>query len=70
MDSWPALMEVAIGWRAENGASLLEATLSVEDEEKRVLFSSLEFVEAGKGRDFDIDGRTIVFIVTGKALVR
>jgi len=42
----------------------------VEDEEKRVLFSSLEFVEAGKGRYFDIDGRTIVFIVTGKALVR
>ena len=41
MDSWPVLMEVAIGWRAENGAFLLQVTLSVEDEEKRVLFSSL-----------------------------
>ena len=68
MDSWPELMEAAMGWGTENGAAVLEARLAVEDEEKRASFSSLGFVETGKGRDFDSDGRMIESVLAEKAL--
>ncbi len=55
-DVWLALIESAIGWGADRGATGFFATLSVEDEDKRALFEASGFHESGPADDFFLDG--------------
>ena len=52
---WEALARAAIQWGESHGSSALRARVSVEDEQKRALFESLGFREAGPGADFELD---------------
>ena len=65
MDVWPELIEAAptAGWASQNGASVIETRLSVEDREKRGKISSLGFVHSREGEGFDIDGRIVPSVV-------
>ena len=60
MDTWGDLVGAAISWAEAAGARAVSAVVSVEDEEKRELFESLGFVQVGRGRPFDLDGREVV----------
>ncbi len=57
--AWEDLLQAAVRWGVEQGASLCRARLSVEDEEKRSCFESLGFHTAGTGEGFDLDGRQV-----------
>ena len=59
MDTWEALFRATIDWGVAQEASTISALLSIEDEEKRALFESLGFREAGPGDEFKLDDRTV-----------
>ena len=67
MDCWKALLQTALEWGNGNGASGSWAEVSVEDEEKRSLFESTGFREAGPGEGFELDGRRVHSARMGKA---
>ena len=54
-----ALIQAAIRWSAENGAANVYADVSVEDEEKRLMFESAGLTDAGTGDPFDLSGRQV-----------
>ena len=58
-DSWNALVERAADWGANRRASLIWATVSVEDEEKLGLYESIGFKNVGAGESFDLGGRAV-----------
>ena len=58
-DDWNELIEAAMGWGEERGASGFSATVSVDDFDKLALFKALRFVEAGAGEEFLLDGMQI-----------
>ncbi len=58
-DHWETLARAAIRWGESRGSSALRARVSVEDEEKRGLFETLGFREAGPGEDFELDTWTV-----------
>ena len=60
--AWKDLIEAAMSWGASRGVPLCSATLSVEDENKRALFESLGFREAGTGEEFNLDGRRVASV--------
>ena len=59
---WSDLIEAAIRWGADRGASLMRAAVSVEDEEKQALFASLGFRQTGRDDGFSIGGRQVAAI--------
>ena len=56
---WQPLLQAAIDWAVINDASVVHAAISVEDDEKRALFETLNFKSAGAGEPFDLDGRQV-----------
>ena len=62
IDSWTGLIQAAMDWGAANGGTKYNCVLSVEDEEKRALFESLGFNEAGADAEFDLDGRKVASV--------
>ncbi len=56
------LIQAAMSWGVSRGVPLCSATLSVEDENKRALFESLGFREAGTGEEFNLDGRRVASV--------
>ena len=59
MEIWPQLIEAAITWGRGGGASVTQAVVGVEDEERRALFDGLGFAGVGPGDPFDIGGREV-----------
>ena len=57
--SWRDLVQEAISWGLARGATECEATISVEDEQKRSLFESLGFRQVAVGDAFNLDGRRV-----------
>ena len=57
MVCWEELMAAAMRWGAANGAARLQATVSVEDEEKQSLLEGLGFHKSGGGEEFEVGGR-------------
>ena len=56
---WEALARAAMQWGESHGSSALRARVSVEDEQKRALFESLDFREAGPAADLEFDTWTV-----------
>ena len=56
---WNELIQGAIDWGNDRGASSFNAEVSVEDEEKQALFESAGFRSAGPGEPFVLDGRKV-----------
>ena len=59
MSVWRELVQAATDWGTGRGASSFEATVSIEDEEKRGLFESIGFQAADRGEPFKIGGRQV-----------
>ena len=59
LESWKALIRAASDWGAGRNASPIWATVSVEGDEKRSLFESVGFRNAGRGEPFDLGGRQV-----------
>lgn len=57
LDAWSDLIQAAMDWGADRGATEWCGTLSVEDEDKRSLFESLGFEVAGEGEAFTLGER-------------
>ena len=57
--AWNELVEATTGWGASRGVSSFEATVSVEDEEKRAMFESIGFVSAGTSEPFELGDREV-----------
>ena len=57
--TWGDLMQAAMDWGADRGATEWCGTLSVEDEDKRSLFESLGFEAAGEGEAFTLGERQV-----------
>ena len=62
IDSWEELMAAAISWGTSNGAARLQATVSVEDEEKQTLLEGLGFRKSGVGEEFEVGGRAVASV--------
>ena len=56
------LISTAMKWGAENGASKVLATVSIEDEDKQTFMESLGFRKDKAGDDFEVDGRAVASI--------
>ncbi len=52
-------MQAACQWGIDQGASKVQAVVSVEDEEKQALFEALGLRPDGAGADFDVEGRVV-----------
>ncbi len=57
--AWNELMQAACQWGIDQGASKVQAVVSVEDEEKQALFEALGLRPDGAGADFDVEGRVV-----------
>ena len=56
---WQDLIQAVVDWNVGIKASHIYADVSVEDEEKRALFESLEFSHATEEDSFDLGGRQV-----------
>lgn len=59
LEAWGDLIQAAMNWGADHGATEWCGTLSVEDEDKRSLFESLGFEVAGEGEAFMLGERQV-----------
>ena len=59
LETWGDLIQVAMDWGADRGATEWRGTLSVEDEDKQTLFKSLGFELAGEGEAFTLGERQV-----------
>ena len=59
LDTWQDLMQAAMDWGADRGATEWCGTLSVEDEDKRSLFESMGFEAVGEGEAFTVGERQV-----------
>jgi GNAT superfamily N-acetyltransferase len=57
--AWRDLIEAALEWARDAGASEALVVTSVEDESKRIQFEANGFRNDGAGDDIDIDGRRL-----------
>jgi GNAT superfamily N-acetyltransferase len=57
--TWQDLVQAAVRWGAENGAAFVYADVSVEDEDKRLMFESIGFKDSGGGNSFNLGGRQV-----------
>ena len=59
LDTWGDLIQAAMDWGANRGATEWCGTLSAEDEDKRSLFESLGFEATGEGEAFMLEERQV-----------
>ena len=59
LGTWEDLIQAAMDWGADRGATEWRGTLSVEDEDKQALFKSLGFEPAGEGEAFALGERQV-----------
>jgi GNAT superfamily N-acetyltransferase len=59
LDAWEDLIQSAMDWGADRGATEWRGTLSVEDEDKQSLFKSLGFNASGEGEAFTLGERQV-----------
>lgn len=59
LDAWSDLIQAAMDWGADRGATEWCGTLSVEDEDKQRLFKSLGFEAARAGETFTLGERRV-----------
>ena len=59
LESWRGLVDAAADWGHARGASSIQATVSIEDEEKQSLFESIGFTATDPRDPFDLDGRQV-----------
>ncbi len=59
LDAWQDLIQAAMNWGADCGATEWCGMLSVEDEDKRSLFESLGFEATGEGEAFTLGERQV-----------
>ena len=59
LDVWGDLIQAAMDWGADRGATEWCGTLSAEDEDKRSLFESLGFEATGEGGAFTLGERQV-----------
>ena len=59
LDAWEDLIQAAMDWGADRGATGWCGTLSVEDEDRRSLFESMGFEVAGEGEAFTLGERQV-----------
>ena len=59
VDTWQDLMQAAMDWGADRGATEWCGTLSAEDEDKRSLFEALGFEATGEGEAFTLGERQV-----------
>ena len=57
--AWQALIQAAVRWGAESGATHVYADVSVEDEDKRLMFESAGLTDTGTGEPFDLSDRQV-----------
>ena len=67
-DSWNELIQAAMAWGRERGASGFSASVSVDDFGKLGLFRGLGFKDAGAGEDVLLDGIQIRNYEDGKTV--
>ena len=60
--TWTELIQTAIDWGVDRGASSIRADASVEDEEKQSLFEAVGFRNARRRKPFDLGGRQVAAI--------
>ena len=68
LDAWGDLMQVAMDWGADRGATEWCGTLSVEDEDKRSLFEALGFDMAGAGEAFGLGERHVPSVLLKRSV--
>ncbi len=68
LDAWQDLMQAAMDWGADRGATEWCGTLSVEDEDKWSLFGSLGFEVAGAGEAFTLGERQAPSVLLKRAV--
>ncbi len=68
LDAWADLMQAAMGWGANRGATEWQATVSVEDKDKQSLFESLGFSAAGSGEAFTLQERQVPSVQLERAV--
>ena len=59
LSTWQALIQAAVDWSVGRNASQIHATVSIEDDEKRMLFESLRFENGSAGEPFDLGERQV-----------
>ena len=59
LDAWEDLIQAAMDWGANRGATEWCGTLSAEDEDKQSLFEALGFKAAGEGEAFTLGERQV-----------
>ena len=68
LDTWQDLMQAAMDWGADRGATEWCGTLSVEDEDKRSLFGSLGFEATGEGEAFTLGERQVSSVLLKRSV--
>ena len=68
LDTWQDLMQAAMDWGADRGATEWCGTLSVEDEDKRSLFGSLGFETTGEGEAFTLGERQVSSVLLKRSV--
>jgi GNAT superfamily N-acetyltransferase len=66
IENWNQLIDLALEWGEEQGASRFTATVSNEDYKKIDMFKAMGFIEAGKGEVVLLDSMQIVNFENGK----
>ena len=67
LDTWPDLVQAAVGWGVERGVTRISGRISVEDEEKASMFQALGFSATGAGEDFQLEERPLKSVVMERA---
>ena len=68
LDAWSDLIQAAMDWGADRGATEWRGTLSVEDEDKRSLFESLGFEVVGEGEAFTLGERQVPSVLLKRSV--
>ncbi|MBM3933620.1 MAG: GNAT family N-acetyltransferase [SAR202 cluster bacterium] len=67
-EAWKPLIDAALAWGKENGATTGYAVLSVEDEQKHQMYQSEGFARWEPGEDLEFDNRKVESIKMGKTI--
>ena len=68
LDTWGDLIQAAMDWGVDRGATESCGTLSVEDEDKRSLFESMGFEVAGEGEAFTLGERQVPSVLLKRSV--
>ena len=68
LEAWGDLIQAAMDWGADRGATEWCGTLSVEDEDKQSLFGSLGFEVAGEGEAFTLGERQVPSVLLKRSV--